>query len=263
MRRPTQHPARSPRGTWTHPYTGIQALAVFYNDGGTPPAGGPSAPAATFVAPPATPPAPATGAGAGAGETAEVVLSQDQLSALAAKEKAQGERAGARKALEKFAADNGFTTLEDAQAFIAAARQAQQDALTEEQKRAAELDQREQALAAREAAAAKAQRDADRRSALAGLGATGDDLTDALALLQATLADNTDPDALTQAAEQLKGRRPELFRTTAPGAPQLPPAPAGAPAGGPPPRATATKDDVKARALARAQKMGYARNTAA
>ncbi|MFI0929616.1 hypothetical protein ACH4TP_37695 [Streptomyces sp. NPDC021012] len=235
MRRPTQHSARTPRGTWSHPYTGIQGLAVFYNDGGAPTPGSPSnpaAPPATFVAPPATPPTPAASAA-----DDELVISQDQLSALAAKEKAQGERSGARKALEKFAADNGFSTVEDAQTFITAARKAHEDALTEEQKRAAELDRREQELAAREAAAAKAQRDADRRSALAGLGATGDDLTDALALLQAGLADDTDAVALTAAAEALKARRPELFGTPqTPATPLLPPAPAGAPAGGPPAR---------------------------
>ncbi|MFF8840470.1 hypothetical protein [Streptomyces sp. NPDC015130] len=225
MRRPTQHPARTPRDAWSHPYTGIQALGVFYNDGGDPtdpPTGGaPAAPKPTAPAAPAP----------------QVSMSQDDLTALAAREKSQGERAGARKALGDLAAKLGFSSIDDAETFVAAARQAQQDALTDEQKRTAELDRREQDLAARELSAAKAQRDADRRSALAGLGATGDDLTDALALLQVGLTDDADAQALTAAAEALKARRPELFGTSqTPATPPLPPAPGGAPAGTPPAR---------------------------
>lgn len=244
MRRPTQPTARTPRGAWSHPYTGIQGLAVFYNDGGDPTPDGP--PAGGTPAPKPGPPA-----------TPQVTMSQDDLNALAAREKDQGKRAGARQALEDFAAEHGFTNVDDAKAFIAAARQAQQDALTEEQKRAAELDRREQELAARETAAARAQRDADRRSALVGLGATGDELTDALALLQAGLADDADAAALTAAAEALKTRRPELFgipQTTA--APQLPPAPGGAPAGGPPARQTGA-DKPGSRGLEMARLRGH------
>ncbi|MFF6844648.1 hypothetical protein ACFY8X_38660 [Streptomyces tanashiensis] len=248
MRRPTQHAALQQRAAWSHPYTGIEALAVFYNSGGpnpdpanppVPPAGGNPDPTPKPSPPPVT---------------TTVTMSQDDLNALAAKEKDQGKRAGARQALEDFATEHGFTNVDDAKAFIAAARQAQQDALTEEQKRQADLDRREAEVAAREQAASKAQRDADRRSALAGLGATGDDLADALALLQNSLTDDSDAKALEDAAAALKTRRPELFGTPHTPATPLPPAPGGAPAGTPPPRqAPNGKPGDRGRAIAQAR----------
>jgi len=247
MRRPAQHhtiPAI--HSAWAHPYSGTQSLAVFYNDGGDPPQDG---------APQADPPKPAP--------PAQRTFTQAEVEALAAKEKAQGQRAGARTALEEFAAEHGFTNVDDAKAFIAAARKAQDDALTEQQKREKEVAEREARADAREKAAAAREQAAARRSVLAGLGATGDDLDDAAALLR--VADDATDQAITEAAEQLKARRPELFGSKAPDPttpPVLPPAPGGAPAGGPP-KAPASKDDVKARAQALAAKMGYAKNTAA
>lgn len=247
MRRPALH--RPTSTTWLHPYTGIQALAVCHADGGDPTP--PPNPA------PVDPPKPAPPA------VPTVSMTQEELTALAAKEKSQGERAGARKALEKFAADHGFNSVEDAEAFIAAARQAQQDALSEEEKRRQELEQREQALAQREAEAIARERAAIRKSALLGLGATGDDLADALAILERDLAATPDADetTVTAAAEALKARRPALFATTPAPQTSLPPAPGGAPAGGSP-RPQATKDDVKARAEARARQMGFRRDAA-
>jgi hypothetical protein len=246
MRRPAQHhPNPAGPTAWAHPYTGTDALAVFYNDGGDPPT-------------PADPPKPGPPPSASPAKE----FSQEDLDRIAAKEKAQGQRAGARQALEEFAAEHGFSNVDDAKAFIAAARQAQQDALSEEEKRRQELEKREQELAAREAAAVARERAAARRSVLVSLGATGDDLEDAAALLR--VADDADDQAVREAAEALKGRRPELFGAAAP-APQpsqLPPAPGGAPAGGPP-RTGVTKEDAKARARALAEKMGYAKPNAA
>jgi hypothetical protein len=206
---------------------------VFYNDGGDPPA--PPAPGAD-------PPKPGP----------PKAYSQEDLNRIAAEEKAQGKRAGAREALEKFAADNGFSNVDDAKAFIETARQAHDAALTEQQKKDKELADREAALAAKEAAAAKRAASANRRIALAGLGATGADLEDAEALLRTP--DDADDAALTAAAAALKERRPELFGTpapaTTPGTP--PPAPGGAPAGGPPPRqAPAGKPGDRGREMAR------------
>ncbi|MEU9849250.1 hypothetical protein [Streptomyces sp. NPDC047985] len=246
MRRPTQHhstPASST--TWAHPYVGIGGLAVFYNDGGDPPAGG----APSLADPPKpTPPTQRT-------------FTQAEVEALAAKEKAQGQRAGARTALEEFAAEHGFSNVDDAKAFITAARQAQQDALSEDEKRRQQLEQRERDLAAREAAATARERDANRRAVLVGLGATGEDLEDATALLR--VDENADEQTMREAAQALKERRPELFGSKpAPPASLLPPAPGGAPAGGPP-RAPATKDDVQARARKRAEQMGFRRPDAA
>ncbi|MFB9558571.1 hypothetical protein ACFFTP_30870, partial [Streptomyces roseoviridis] len=262
MRRPAQHPR--PSSAWSHPYTGVGALAVFYNSGGgkppapVPPSGDPNpAPGA----PKPTPPAPVT-----------VSMSQDELAALAAREKDQGKRAGARQALADFAAEHGFTSVDDAKAFIEAARQKQQEALTEQERAQQQLAADRAQVEKDRAALAAAQRTMAREQALIRLGAvdtvdeqgqvTAPNLQDAVALLERELRDTPEADAteVAAAAARVKQRHPALFGATqTPPAPPLPPAPGGAPAGGPPPRVPATKDDVKARALARAQKMGYAR----
>lgn len=208
---------------WAHPYDNP---FVFYADGGDDPA--PEGGAAV------EPPKP--------GPPATKTFTQDEVVALAAKEKSQGERAGARKALEDLAAKHGLNSATDIDEFIGLARQAQQDALSEEEKRRAELERREQDLVAREAAAVARERAANRRSALVGLGATGDDLEDAAALLR--VEDDADDTAIAEAAEKLKARRPELFgaakQQTDPNA--APPAPTGLPASGMPrPGATNAK----------------------
>lgn len=239
MRRPALHHPHTSRAGWSHPYAPNPAIC--YADGGDDPA----------TPPAAEPPKPAPPAGK--------VFTQDEVAALAAKEKSQGERAGARKALEEFAAANGFANAEDAKAFIDAARQAKEAALSEEEKRKAALDKREQELTAKEAAAVARERLANRRAVLVGLGATGEDLEDAAALLR--VEDDADDTTISEAAAKLKERRPELFgaaRTPAAAAPaSMPPAPGGSPAGGPPPRTPATKDDAKARARKRAESMGF------
>ncbi|MFJ1827345.1 hypothetical protein [Streptomyces sp. NPDC088178] len=241
MRRPTQHhniPAI--RSAWVHPYTGVTGLGVFYNDGGDPPAGG--------APDPTDPPKPSP--------PAQRTFTQAEVEALAAKEKAQGKRSAAKEFAEK----HGFSSIEDAETFIAAARKAQDDALSEQEKRERELADREAKAEAREKAAEARERAANRRAVLVGLGATGDDLDDATALLR--VPDDADEATLQDAADKLKARRPELFGTPAPPAGALPPAPAGAPAGGPP-RAAATKDDINARARKRAEQMGFRRTDAA
>ena len=246
MRAPAQHrrPGHTTAPGWAHPYTGLDGLAVFYNDGGQPPADPPK---------PSPPPAaPDTGK----------QFTQEELERIAAREKSQGERAGARKALEELAQELGFTNPDDVKTFVATARKAQQDALSEEERRRQELERREAELAAREAAAIARERAANRRAVLVGLGATGDDLEDAAALLR--VDDDADETAVREAAEKLKERRPELFGTRpAPQTSPLPPAPGGAPAGAPPSRATPSKDDAKTRARQLAVKMGYAKPDAA
>ncbi|MEZ7005679.1 hypothetical protein [Streptomyces sp. AD55] len=249
MRRPAQHRSRPTTAPgWAHPYTGITGIATFYNDGG----GNPDPTDPPKPGPPPTP-APAT--------DPVKQFTQDDLDRIAAKEKAQGKRS----ALKEFAEQHGFNTVEDAEAFITAARQAQKDALTEEERRRQELDEREQQLAARETASLTRERAAIRKAALVTLGATGPDLEDALALLEHDLRNTPDADeeTVTAAAEALKERRSALFGAAASGQqPQhLPPAPGGAPAGGAP-RPQATKDDVKARAEARARQMGFRRDAA-
>lgn len=241
MRRPALHRTSRPAtlSVWAHPYPTGPFSPVFYADGD--PAGAPAGDPN-----PADPPKP--------GPPGVRTFTQDELTALAAKEKAQGERAGARAALEKVAADLGFTNLEDAKAFIEEGRKAKEAQLSEQEKRERELADREAKADAREKAAAERERVANRRAILVGLGSTGVDLEDAAALLR--VADDADDATITEAAEALKARRGELFGAAAPAAdpnaPQLPPAPGGAPAGGPPARQAPTgKPGDRGREMAR------------
>jgi hypothetical protein len=254
MRRPAQHrpalaAALAATGNgWTHPYTGPLAHAVFYNDGGDP----------------ATPPTPADPPKPGPPPGPAKEFTQEDLDRIAAREKAQGKRS----ALKDFAEEHGFTSPEDAAEFIAAARKAKEDALSDEEKRRQELERREQELTAKETAALARERAAIRKAAVMGLGAMGEDLADALAILDRDLADQPEADetAVTAAAEALKTRRPALFGQAPaagpPPQPGLPPAPGGAPAGGGP-KPQASKDDVKDRARKRAEQMGFRSSSAA
>lgn len=222
MRRPALHRTSRPaaQSAWAHPYPTGLFSPVFYNSGdpAVPPADDPN---------PVDPPKP--------GPPAARTFTQSEVEALAAKEKAQGKRSAAKEFAEK----HGFGTIEDAEAFIAAARKSQEDALSEQEKRERELADREAKAEAREKAAAERERIANRRATLVGLGSTGVDLEDAVALLR--VPDDADDAAITTAAEALKQRRPELFGAAPaadPNTSQLPPAPGGAPAGGPPARQT-------------------------
>ncbi|MGW0948547.1 hypothetical protein ACWD4O_39155 [Streptomyces sp. NPDC002623] len=231
MRRPAQQYGPLARNGWAHPYRGIRGLAVFYNDGGnpTPPAADPAA----------DPPKP--------GPPAQRTFTQAEVEALAAKEKAQGKRSAAKEFAEK----HGFSSIEDAEQFIATARQSQEDALSEQEKREKAIAARESQVEAREKASVARERNANRRSVLVGLGATGDDLEDAAALLR--VDDEADDQTVAQAAAKLKERRPELFgvKPADPSPAQIPPAPGGAPAGGPPARqAPAGKPGDRGRAMA-------------
>lgn len=158
-------------------------------------------------------------------------VTQEDLSRLLAREKTQGGRAAVKKLLGELGFDNSEALTE----FITTKRDAEQAALTELQRREQAADEKLRAAEAREAQAAAKERVAIRRAALAGLGAAGDDMADAVLLIDRALDDQPDADeeAVAAAAEQLKGRRPELFgqaRET------TPPAPGGSPAGGPPSR---------------------------
>lgn len=275
MRRPTQQHrlGSTPAPGWAHPYTGLRATAVFYNDGGQ--GGGNPTPTAAPPTPPAPSPAdlaaqaqknvpielrdPETG----------VVMTQERFTQNMAKSRRAGRHAAFRELAEAagvpFDIDN-FDASKFGQMFKDAekARQAQ---LTEEQRRHEELEQREKALTERETAAAQREADAQRkardvqiRAALVARGATGDDLEDAAALLR--VADDADDTAIAEAADKLKERRGELFDAPAAPSGQMPPAPGGAPAGGPPPRqAPAGRPGDRGREMARLR--GKTRDTAA
>lgn len=256
MRRPAQHPLPGIRSAWAHPYTGLTGLSVFYNDGGDPAPAGDPAPEPPKPAPPA-----------------QRTFTQAEVEALAAKEKAQGKRSAAKEFAEK----HGFTTIEDAEAFIAAARQAQEAALSEQEKQARQVEEDRRKLEAEKASLAEERRTVRLEQALTRLGAidTRDEqgneipnLQDAMALLERELRTipDVDPDAIAAAAGRIKARRPEFFGATpAPAAPQvLPPAPSGAPAGGPPSRTpSAGKDAIKTAARERATRMGLRTDDAA
>lgn len=224
MRRPALY--RTNPGTgWVRPYTGLAALSVFYN-------GDPVNPPAPAPGPPADPPRP--------GPPADPPLfTQADIDRIAVREKAQGKRS----ALADFAKEQGYNSIEDTEAFLAAARKAKDDQLSETEKREKDLADREKALEAERTTLASEKAATRREKALARLGATGDDLDDAAVILERDLraaGDDVDDAALTAAAEALKARRPMLFGTTVPAVPGTPPpAPGGAPAGGPPPRTAA------------------------
>ncbi|CQR59288.1 hypothetical protein [Streptomyces leeuwenhoekii] len=257
MRAPAQHrrPGLNAAHGWAHPYTGIEALATFYNDGGDPPTPADIPPKRTTTT---------------AGDPDTVVMPQEKFTQNMTEQRRRGRHAAYREIAEAAGIDFDVDTF-DPKAFAAQFKEAQaarQALLTEEQRRAEELAQKEQALAAREQAAAQREAEAARlardvkiRAALVRLGATGDDLDDAAALMR--IGDDADDDAITQAAEALKARRGELFGATpAPAPSPLPPAPGGAPAGGGTPRPAPSKDDAKARARELAVKMGYAKPAA-
>ncbi|MEU1078155.1 hypothetical protein ABZ404_36815 [Streptomyces sp. NPDC005878] len=267
MRRPALYrPAPADTTAWTHPYTGLAAVAVFYNDGGgapQPPA--PAAPPAHAPGPVPGPPAPAPAPGAPEpliDHETGVAMTQARFSKIMTRENGKGRTAALRELAEAagLTFDPETTSAETFAKMIKDAETARQAQLSEEQRRTEELAAREQQIAdrerqaqEREAAAARRDRESRIRAALVGLGATGDDLDDATALLR--VADDADDAAITQAAEALKKRRAELFGGTSPST--LPPAPSGGPAGGPPPRnQPGSKDAVAEAARKRAEAMG-------
>ncbi|MCI3279101.1 hypothetical protein [Streptomyces cylindrosporus] len=274
MRRPAQQPYGPVASTaWTHPYRGIRGLGVFYNSGtpGTDPSTPPAVPSPAELAaragqqPPATPPAPAVPP-APATDPAEVKVefTQRRLNKIMADEKEEGRRAAFRTVAEAAGIDpDSFDPAQFGDIFKQA-EQARQQQLSEEQRRLEEVERREQAIQAREDAAAakeKAAQDRDRasriRAALVTLGATGADLEDAAALLR--VPDDASDDDITKAAEELKGRRKEMFGA-APDPQTLPPAPSGGPAGGNAPRTpSSSKDAVRDAARERAERMGLRR----
>ncbi|MFB8122131.1 hypothetical protein ACFVG1_13165 [Streptomyces bacillaris] len=244
MRRPQLH-RPTPRNTWAHPYTGTLAMAVFYNDGGDPPADAPGNDAPPKPGPPKPKPPVPVSDRPGL-QDGELVVHKDWLEQKLTVEKDAGRRNGN----QRLADDLGFDDVKAMRAYVEEKRKADQAQLSETERRAQELAEREQQLAAREAQAAARELVANRRALLVGLGATGADLDDATALLRVA-NDATDAE-VEAAAEALKQRRPELFgaRPTAPQ--QLPPAPHGAPAGTPPSRQSGTsKPGDRGREMAR------------
>ncbi|UUU31996.1 hypothetical protein JIX56_19960 [Streptomyces sp. CA-210063] len=186
-------------------------------------------------APESVPPVPGPAPVAAPPSPGKIEADQETLKNLLAREKSQGERAGVRSLLDKL----GFTSTDDLSAALAKAKEVEDARKAAEDAALTEVERREKAATdaiaaaeAREAAAARREQVAQRRAALVGLGATGDDLVDAEVLLRNTVPAGADEQAINEAAAALKERRPGLFGATKETTP--PPAPAGAPAGGPP-----------------------------
>ncbi|MFB7649478.1 hypothetical protein ACFC0S_16435 [Streptomyces sp. NPDC056084] len=210
------------------------------------------------VAPAAPAPTPADLAAKHSAQAAEadaadaeenVTVTQKRMSLLLTREKDQGRQA----ALRALAADAGLDpdTIDATQLkqVLAEARALKEAQLSDEQRREAEFDRREQAVAAKENEAARALaaaqtqlQEVQRTAALVGLGAADEDLEDALVLLDKALKDSTDPDTevIAEAAKDLKKRRPALFGAAETVTPKpIPAAPSGSPAGGTPRRQAA------------------------
>ncbi|WP_093804013.1 DUF4355 domain-containing protein [Streptomyces sp. Wb2n-11] len=247
MRRPALDRITGPVDTtaWAHPYPA--APSPRFSTPPATPAGCRDPPAGdTDPADPPKPKAPATRPGPADGE---LIVRSDWLEQKLTAEKDSGRRNGN----QRLASDLGFDDVNSLRQYVEDKKKAEQAQLSETERRAKELEDRERKLAEKETQAAARERVANRRAILVGLGATGTDLDDATALLR--VDNDASDDDVTAAAEALKARRPELFGVrpqTDPAAPQLPPAPGGAPAGGAPARqATTGKPGDRGREMAR------------
>lgn len=270
MRRPTQHHIPAIHSAWAHPYTGVPALGVFYNDGGNPPAPAPvptPAELAARTAPP-TPQAPQPPVDP---EDEKVTFTQRRLNTIMRDEKEEGRRAALRAIAESAGLNPDQVDLDQVGKLVKEAGEANRQRMSEVERQqadaqaATERAAQQVAEAEKKAAAAQALTlEAQQQMALIRLGANPDDLADVTALLRNDLQGIDQPtvEQIREKAEALKARRPADFGGTAPQT--LPPAPGGAPAGGPPPRTPAGgKDAIKAAAEARARAMGLRTDNAA
>lgn len=187
---------QQPTSLRRHPHTGEILRPVYFTKDGTPRY-------------------PILGAAEGDEPSDETprTFTQEEVNALATREKQQGKKAGARELLESL----GFEKPEDAQAFIKAQRDAEESAKTEAQKLAdqAARDKAEAEKSRAETAAEKRATQIER--ALLRAKVKDDDLEDAAYLLAKDLDADADADAITAAATTLKERRKELFEDGAAG----------------------------------------------
>ncbi|MEU5435428.1 hypothetical protein AB0G73_18900 [Streptomyces sp. NPDC020719] len=182
-------------------------------------------------------------------DEAQVTISQKQLNTLLAREKDQGGRAAVRQLVDKL----GFSSTTDLTGYLTAQRQAEQQQLSDLERREQDLALREKTAVEREAQALARERAAARRALLSGFGASGQDLEDAATLLG--VANDADDIEVNEAAEQLKARRPELF-TPHPADAPAPTAPGGSPASVPPYRPIPVERSPGAAGLEMARKRG-------
>jgi hypothetical protein len=196
-------PTSPPFGGWM-PHEGRFSTPIFFEDPPTPPA--PPAPPTPPAPTPPAPPAPDPNA--------------DQIAALQAaldKSKADGTTAALQPLMELV----GVTTPEDLQTWITGANEARLAQMSEVERREAAVAAREAAANALEATAQRTIRESNIRSALVSAGAPGETVNDMLGLV--AVAEGADETAITAAVEATKTKFPQLF-TAAP-LPPTPPAP--------------------------------------
>ncbi|MFJ6238879.1 hypothetical protein ACIQH0_32910 [Streptomyces griseus] len=265
MRRPTQHHSTPAiHSAWAHPYTGVPALGVFYNDGGNPPAPAhvpTPAEVAARTAPPAAPQAPQTPVDP---DDEKVTFTQRRLNTIMRDEKEEGRRAALRAIAESAGLNPDQVDLDQVGKLVKEAGEANRQRMSEVERQQADAqaatERAAQQVADAEQKAAAAQAlafEVQQQMALIRLGANPDDLADVTALLRNDLqgVDQPTEDQIREKAEALKARRPADFGGTVPQT--LPPAPSGAPAGGPPARTPAGgKDAIAQKARERAVSMG-------
>ncbi|MFW3477471.1 hypothetical protein [Streptomyces microflavus] len=270
MRRPTQHhniPAI--HSAWTHPYTGVPALGMFYNDGGNP--------------------GPRPGAHARRGRRAHRTSRRTPGPAdpgrpgrreghlhPAAPQHDHGVGEGGRppgcaRALAESAGLNpDQIDLNQVGQLVKEAGEANRQRMSEVERQQADAqaatERAAQQVADAEKKATAAQALAfqvQQQMALIRLGANPDDLADVTALLRNDLqgVDQPTEEQIRTAAEALKARRPGDFGGTAPQT--LPPAPGGPRPAAPAAHPAGGKDAVNAKARERAERMGLRKPEAA
>lgn len=198
---------------------------------------------------------------AGAGRT----FTQDDVQAVATREKDQGRRQGRDEALRTLATELGFTTPEEIRTFVEAKRQADAAAMSDAERKATEAQTAKAAADQAKAEAAAATRDAKRTTLLVRAGALDDEdptkggnLTDALALLSARVAPDADDATVQAEVAALKVRRPELFAAVVVPARGVD----GRPVGGPPAGGHLPPTVPGARGLSEAERRFGARKAA-
>ncbi|WP_333746459.1 hypothetical protein, partial [Streptomyces sp. IBSBF 2950] len=150
------------------------------------------------------------------GDEETVTVTQKRLTLMMTREKDQGRQAALRDLATEAGLDPEKVDAEQIKQVLGDAKKLRDAKLSEEQRREAAFADREAAVTAKESAAAQTLAEAQtqlqqaqRTSALSGLGAADEDLEDALVLLDKALADtpDADADAIAEAAKDLKKRR--------------------------------------------------------
>lgn len=176
------------------------------------------------------------------------VFSQEEVTAIAAREKDQGARAAQQQLAEELG-----VPLEEAKSILAAHQQAEQEKKSQEERlaeRQAELDKRDEDLKAEAHKLTVAQ-----HLVLAGVtDATKQGRIVAILQSEGKIPLGAKPDDISAAVAKLKEEEPTLFSTGS-----TPPPPSGGPRGNPP--KPKLNDDAMSRGAERARQSGAARPT--